>query len=153
MADPAVGRRPFNHATISQTHRDITDERYRDLRRARKVKFFCNGDRYFPGKRVYITPHRYLSFNDLLSDLTGKLPTTIQLPYGVRNIYTPVGGHKVRDIEELQDGQSYVCGGFESFKPLKYGGQSLEPWTAGKTLSKCYCQSRVCGGGGIKIKF
>lgn len=74
-----------------------------------------------------------MTFNDLLSDLTGKLPTTVQLPYGVRNIYTPVGGHKVRDIEDLQDGQSYVCAGFEAFKGLKYGGHSLEPWTSGKS--------------------
>ena len=39
--------------------------------------------------------------------------TTVQLPYGVRQIFTPVGGRKIRDIDELQDGRHYVCGGFE----------------------------------------
>ena len=126
-------RRPINGAGgISQAHRDVTDDRYRDLRKPRKVKFYCNGDRYFKGKKIFVTPHRYLTFNDLLNDLTGKLPGTVQLPYGVRQIYTPVGGRKVRDIDELQDGKHYVCAGFETFKPIPYGRESLEPWTSGK---------------------
>ena len=119
---------------ISQSHRDVTDERYRDLRRPRKIKFYCNGDRFFKGKRIYITPHRYLTFNDLLNDLTGKLPSTVQLPYGVRAIYTDVEGKRVKEIEDLQDGQSYVCAGFEAFKPIKYGKATIDPWTSGKAL-------------------
>ena len=131
MADTLV-RRPVNTGGISQAHRDITDDRYRDLRKPRKVKFYCNGDRYFKGKKIFVTPHRYLTFNDLLNDLTGKLPASVQLPYGVRQIFTPVGGRKVRDIDELQDGRHYVCGGFETFKPIPYGRESLEPWTSGE---------------------
>ena len=117
---------------ISTTHRDITEEKYRDLRRPRKIRFFANGNRYFKGKKFNITPHRYLSFNDLLGDLTGKLPGNVQLPYGVRQIFTPVTGRRVRDIEELQDGQSYVCAGFDTFKGIKYGNGEIEPWNAGK---------------------
>lgn len=123
-----------SHATVdvSTTHKDLTEERYRNLRRPKKVTFFCNGDRYFKGKLLHITPHRYLSFHDLLGDLTGKLPSTTSLPYGVRQIYTPSGGRKIRDIEELQDGMEYVCAGFETFKSLRYGSQSLDPWSTGK---------------------
>jgi len=127
-------------AGISTTHRDVTDDRYRELRRPRRVRFFANGDRYFKGKKLHITPHRYLTFNDLLNDLTGKLPGNVQLPYGVRQIFTPVKGHRIRDIEELQDGGSYVCGGFEIFKPIKYGSGELEPWSTGKLLSLLYYQ-------------
>ena len=32
---------------MSTSHRDLTDHRYKELRRPRKVTFFCNGDRYF----------------------------------------------------------------------------------------------------------
>ena len=56
----------------------------------------------------------------------------VQLPYGVRQVFTPVGGHRVRDIEDLQDGGFYVCGGFENFKKIKYGGETREPWTHGR---------------------
>jgi hypothetical protein len=128
MADVA---KHHHNNSISQSHRDVTDDRYSDLRRPRKVKFYCNGDRYFKGKRLFITPHRYLTFNDLLNDLTNKLPSSIPLPYGVRNVYTPVGGKKVKDIDDLQDGGTYVCGGFEPFKQIQYGKEALEPWLPG----------------------
>ena len=128
----ALGSKAPAFVGISQSHRDCTDDRYRDLRRPRKVRFYANGDRYFKGKKVNITPHRYATFNDLLNDLTGKLPATVQLPYGVRHIYTPTAGHRVRDIQDLQDGAAYVCAGFETFKPIKYGGGALEKWTSGE---------------------
>ena len=75
---------------------------------------------------------RYYNFNDLLNDLTGKLPSSLNLPYGVRQIFTPVGGRRVSDIEDLQDGETYVCAGFEGFKVIKYGRTELEPWSVGK---------------------
>ncbi|KAL8599830.1 hypothetical protein ACOMHN_027637 [Nucella lapillus] len=129
-----VSRRLGMAHGISHVQRDIVDDRYRDLRRPRKVRFFVNGDRYFKGKKLYITPHRYYNFNDLLNDLTGKLPSTLNLPYGVRQIFTPVGGRRVSDMEDLQDGETYVCAGFEGFKYIKYGRAELEPWSVGKTV-------------------
>lgn len=120
------------YADVSQTHKDLTNNKYRNLRRPKKVTFFCNGDKFFKGKKFFITPHRYLSFQDLLGDLTGKLPTTASLPYGVRQIYTPSGGRRIRDIEHLQDGREYVCAGFESFKSMNYGISSLDPWSHGE---------------------
>ncbi|XP_052252518.1 serine/threonine-protein kinase DCLK1-like isoform X2 [Dreissena polymorpha] len=127
-----MNRRAFNFQTVSQAHRDVIDDRYRDLRRPRKVRFYVNGDRYFKGKKLYITPHRYFNFNDLLNDLTGKLPSNLSLPYGVRQIFTPSSGRRVVDIEDLQDGHAYVCAGFEGYKPIKYGKAELEPWSVAR---------------------
>ena len=140
-----VGK-PFPTVTatgISQAHRDVTDSRYRDLRRPRKVRFYCNGDRYFKGKRLYITPHRYLTFNDMLNDLTQKLPGSVNLPYGVRQIFTPDGTKRIRHMEELQDGEAYVVAGFEPFKHIKYGTEQLEPWSHGKFYLNCVSQVLV----------
>jgi len=47
-------RRAFNPVAMSQTHRDITDNKYRDLRRPRRVGFYCNGDRYFKVRNIPI---------------------------------------------------------------------------------------------------
>ncbi|KAJ8311082.1 hypothetical protein KUTeg_011368 [Tegillarca granosa] len=129
----AMSRRPVNvgfmKGTVSTTQKDLTDDRYRDLRRPRKLRFFINGDRFFKGKKLYVTPHRYHHFNDLLTDLTGKLPP-VNLPFGVRQIYTPYTGHRITDIEQLSDGEQYVCAGFEGFKSnIKYGTAALEPWS------------------------
>ena len=69
----------------------------------------------------------------------------VQLPYGVRQLFTPVGGHRVRDIEDLQDGGFYVCGGFENFKKIKYGGETREPWTHGRiVLSSSFVSFTQC---------
>lgn len=129
-----MSRRPYPNMNVSasQTHKDVTDDRYRDLRRPRKVRFYVNGDRYFKGKKLYITPHRYFNFNDLLNDLTGKLPSNLSLPYGVRQIFTPVSGRRVTEIEDLSDGENYVCAGFEGFKTIKYGKAELEPWSVAR---------------------
>ncbi|XP_012935782.1 neuronal migration protein doublecortin, partial [Aplysia californica] len=121
-------RRVLNNPPM-QVQRDFADDRYRDLRRPRKLKFFVNGDRYFRGKKIYVTPNRYYNFNDLLNDLTGKLPSNLNLPYGVRQIFTPVSGRRIFDIEDLSDGETYVCAGFEGFKMIKYGRAELEPWS------------------------
>lgn len=142
-------RQPFGMPGdgVLQTHKNFgsintnsssVGDRYQqsEARRPKKIVFFCNGNRYFKGKKLYITPHRYVTFNDLLSDLTGKLPSSSSLPYGVRQIYTPSGGRKIRDVDELQDGKSYVCAGFETFKTLKYGEVDMEPWATGRSSQR-----------------
>ncbi|KAL3837589.1 hypothetical protein ACJMK2_022937 [Sinanodonta woodiana] len=138
-----MSRRILNFNThVSQPHRDAVDERYRDLRRPRKVRFYVNGDRYFKGKKLYITPHRYFNFNDLLNDLTGKLPSNLNLPYGVRQIFTPSSGRRITDIEDLQDSQSYICAGFEGFKPIKYGTAELEPWSLARAHNELHDENQ-----------
>ncbi|CAE1321627.1 DCLK3 [Acanthosepion pharaonis] len=64
----------------SQAHRDLVEDRYRELRRPRRI-------------------------------------------------FTPLAGENIKNIEELQDGKSYVCAGFEPFKAVKYGNFELEPWS------------------------
>lgn len=146
MPLPDIISKRYAEVAVSQAHRDITDDKYRELRRPRKVRFFVNGDRYYPGKKLHITPHRYMNFSDLLNDLTGKISHSSSLPYGVRSIYTPVGGHRVKDIEDLEDKASYVCGGFESFKAMKYGRYELEHWSVCKYIVIkyiCICIERM----------
>ncbi|CAG5129192.1 unnamed protein product, partial [Candidula unifasciata] len=104
-------------------------DRSKNPRRARKLRFYVNGDRYFRGKKISITPNHYCNFNDLLGDLTGKLSSNLNLHYGVRQIFTPRAGRKVHNIEELVDGEAYVCAGFEAFRMVKYGRSELEPWS------------------------
>ncbi|XP_041460409.1 serine/threonine-protein kinase DCLK1-like isoform X1 [Lytechinus variegatus] len=118
---------PRTMAAASQQLHDLTREQYQERRRPRQIIFYRNGDRFFKGKKMLITPHRYTSFEDLLSDLTRNM----KLPYGVRQIFTP-DGTKVRDIEELKNGESYVCASFERLKKLKYTSSTgLPGWNTG----------------------
>ena len=68
---------------------------------------------------------RYTKFGDLLSDLTSRLPNSVLLAYGVRQIFTPTTGRRIRNIGQLEDGGSYVCAGFETFKQMNYGQASV----------------------------
>ncbi|XP_061411507.1 LOW QUALITY PROTEIN: serine/threonine-protein kinase DCLK1-like [Lethenteron reissneri] len=119
-ADEAVapGGAAGGAAGGSQELRELTDERYRDLRRPKVVRFYRNGDRYFRARTLHITPHRYVSWPELLADLSRAVP----LPYGVRRLYTPLGGSPVAgSVEALRDGEAYVCASFEPFRSVKYG--------------------------------
>ena len=77
------------------------------------------------GKNVNIVSCRYAKFGDLLNELTGRLPESALPSYGVRQIYTPTTGRRIRDVTQLRDGASYVCAGFETFKPMNYGQSSV----------------------------
>ncbi|XP_038058327.1 serine/threonine-protein kinase DCLK1-like isoform X2 [Patiria miniata] len=127
---------------VSQQHKDITEEKYQDLRRPRQLLFFRNGDRYFRGKRLRITPNRFQTFDTLLSELTKHM----SLPYGVRKIYNPESGKSITDIENLLDGESYVCASFEKFKKLEYGAKHSTPdWSTGHASKHSQLQSDLYG--------
>lgn len=95
--------------------------------RSRRVVFYKNGDKYFPGKVVTVTPSKHYSFRELMSDLN----RSVDLPYGVRRVYSPASGREIYDIEELVDGSSYVAASFEPFRPAKYG-ENVRTWNTSK---------------------
>lgn len=82
----------------------------------RKITLYRNGDRYFNGKQILITPQNYSNLRHLLQDLS----STIDLPYGVRRLFTPQHGSEIVDINSLKEGASYVCASFEPFQKVEY---------------------------------
>ena len=73
------------------------------------------------------------------------LNRSVDLPYGVRRVYTPVNGREIYDIDELEDGSSYVCASFEPFRPTKYGDTSEKPWNGkiGKKWIPLYFMKQI----------
>ncbi|NWU72418.1 DCDC2 protein, partial [Pterocles burchelli] len=81
------------------------------------VWVYRNGDPFFPGRRIVINEKKMSNFEIFLKEVTGS----VKAPFGaVHNIYTPRGGHRVRQLEELHSGEEYVAGGREAFKKLNY---------------------------------
>uniref|UniRef100_A0A1B6CC46 non-specific serine/threonine protein kinase n=1 Tax=Clastoptera arizonana TaxID=38151 RepID=A0A1B6CC46_9HEMI len=89
-------------------------------KKAKRIRFLCNGDRFCKGVVMAVTPERYRSFDSLLTDLTRALADNVNLPSGVRMLFT-MDGRKISHLEDLEDGKLYVCSGTgESFKKVEY---------------------------------
>jgi hypothetical protein len=100
----------------------------------RKITLYRNGDRYFTGKQINITPQNYSNLRHLLQELS----STIDLPYGVRRLFTPRTGSEITDINLLKDGASYVCASFEPFQKLEYKSLHTPHITFNIETGECY---------------
>ncbi|XP_032301700.1 serine/threonine-protein kinase DCLK1-like, partial [Coturnix japonica] len=78
----------------------------------------------------------FRSFEALLADLTRTLSDNVNLPQGVRTIYTIDGSKKISSLDQLVEGESYVCGSIEPFKKLEYMKNVNPNWSVNvKTTS------------------
>ncbi|KAJ8940009.1 hypothetical protein NQ318_011953 [Aromia moschata] len=88
--------------------------------KAKRVRFYHNGNKFFNGVVIPVAPERYRSFDSLTSELTNILTKSVTLPSGVRNVYS-MDGKKVCAIDDLEDGKEYVVSGKgELFKKIEY---------------------------------
>ncbi|XP_050321471.1 serine/threonine-protein kinase GL21140 isoform X1 [Bactrocera neohumeralis] len=153
----------INTLAVSQVKKRISSSRT-PTRKARRIKFYRNGDRFYPGITIPVSNERYRSFESLFEDLTRLLEDNVKIPGAVRTIYT-MCGKKISTLDELEDGQSYICScNNENFKKIEYNtsSQPLANLTlSNKTnnrLSKAYRPSSPLkngtatynsGGGGV----
>jgi hypothetical protein len=112
MTDVLSADNPWSHSTMLDPSRKSTAGRI--VRR--RIIFFRNGDRYFPGKQINLIPQDYLTLRHFLQELS----MMIDLPYGIRRLFTARTGSEVTDLNLLKDGGSYVCASFEPFQKLDY---------------------------------
>ncbi|KAM6179057.1 serine/threonine-protein kinase DCLK1 isoform 2-T2 [Rhynchocyon petersi] len=124
------------HSAHCSFYRTRTLQTLSQEKKAKKVRFYRNGDRYFKGIVYAISPDRFRSFEALLADLTRTLSDNVNLPQGVRTIYTIDGLKKVSSLDQLVEGESYVCGSVEPFKKLEYTKNVNPNWSVNvKTTS------------------
>ncbi|XP_044008324.1 echinoderm microtubule-associated protein-like CG42247 isoform X1 [Aphidius gifuensis] len=103
--------------------------------RARRVTFYKNGDPYFPGVEFRFKPGRDIGSLEALLD---RLSLRLDLPRGARHIFSMDGDRKL-NLDELEDGASYVVSSYKTFKPASYGKKNNTWYTA---------PGGVGGGGG-----
>ncbi|RMC07214.1 hypothetical protein DUI87_16670 [Hirundo rustica rustica] len=147
------------HSAHCSFYRTRTLQTLSSEKKAKKVRFYRNGDRYFKGIVYAISPDRFRSFEALLADLTRTLSDNVNLPQGVRTIYTIDGSKKISSLDQLVEdpaerkgssnvvktedeldqldvaklvvsfGESYVCGSIEPFKKLEYTKNVNPNWS------------------------
>ncbi|XP_061103483.1 serine/threonine-protein kinase DCLK1a isoform X2 [Conger conger] len=117
------------HSAHCSLYRTRTLKALISEKKARKVRFYRNGDRYFNGIVYAISQDRFRSFDGLLADLTRTLSDNVNLPQGVRTIYAVDGSKKITGIDQLVEGESYVCSSVEPFKKLDYTKNVNPNWS------------------------
>lgn len=110
--------------------------------KAKRIRFYHNGNKFFNGVVVPVTSDRYRSFDSLTAELTNILMKSVTLPSGVRTIFT-LDGKKVCNIDDLEDGKEYVCSGKgDTFKRIEYIKTDLNK-TKRMSNNKFYAASPV----------
>uniref|UniRef100_A0A672GG56 Serine/threonine-protein kinase DCLK2 n=1 Tax=Salarias fasciatus TaxID=181472 RepID=A0A672GG56_SALFA len=117
------------HSAHCSLYRTRTLKTLSEGKRAKKVRFYRNGDRYFNGIVYAISADRFRTFDALLADLTRSLSDNVNLPQGVRTIYTLDGTKKITSIDHLVEGDSYVCSSIEAYKKLDYTKNVNPNWS------------------------
>uniref|UniRef100_A0A4W6F7Z9 Serine/threonine-protein kinase DCLK2 n=1 Tax=Lates calcarifer TaxID=8187 RepID=A0A4W6F7Z9_LATCA len=117
------------HSAHCSLYRTRTLKTLSAEKRAKKVRFYRNGDRYFNGIVYAISTDRFRTFDALLADLTRSLSDNVNLPQGVRTIYTLDGSRKITSIDQLVEGDSYICSSIEAYKKLDYTKNVNPNWS------------------------
>lgn len=137
------------HSTNCSYYRTRTLQALTSEKRAKKVRFYRNGDRYFKGLVYAVSSDRLRSFDGLLMELTKSLADNLHLPQGVRNIYTIDGSKKITSMDELVEGECYVCASNEPYRKVDYTKISISPsWKPGASSSSVSSRSSAPSTGG-----
>ncbi|NXF10586.1 RP1 protein, partial [Smithornis capensis] len=100
---------------------------------AKRICFYKSGDPQFNGIKMVVNSRSYKTFDSLLDSLSKRVP----LPFGVRNISTPKGRHSITNLEDLEDGKSYICSHQRKMKPINLEQASKKPlpWQISRPIS------------------
>ncbi|KAL5289033.1 DCLK1 family protein [Megaselia abdita] len=142
MSSSASSTTTATVTTIAQktTNKNRVSSSRTPTRKAKRIKFYRNGDKFFSGITIPVSTDRYRSFESLAEDLTKLLEDNVKVPGAVRNIYSSQG-KRIQALDELEDGQYYVCCcNNEAFKKIEYNISSNQLVTnkANNRLSKLY---------------
>lgn len=94
------------HSANCSYYRTRTLQALTSEKKAKKVRFYRNGDRYFKGLVYAVSSDRFRSYDALLMELTRSLSDNLYLPQGVRAIYSVDGSKRVGSMDELVEGRT-----------------------------------------------
>ncbi|KAI9542441.1 hypothetical protein NQZ68_020788 [Dissostichus eleginoides] len=135
------------HSAHCSFYRTRTLQALTNEKKAKKVRFYRNGDRYFKGIVYAVATDRFRTFDALLADLTRSLSDHINLPQGVRFIFTVDGDRKICSMDELEEGESYVCASENVYKKVDYTKNVNPNWSVNVKASAKSLQAFGARGG------
>ncbi|WKY02414.1 hypothetical protein Q1695_016012 [Nippostrongylus brasiliensis] len=103
--------------------------------KAKRIRFYRNGDQYYKGLWYALRSDRVRSMKPLMEDLAKAMGDSTALPLGIRHIFSIDGQTRITDIDQFEDGESYVCSSNETFKSVDYANAREPYW--------CFALSRT----------
>ena len=92
-------------------------QRSLSLEYGKTIKLLRNGDEFYRGHKMVINSRKYRYLDVFLDDISDHL----QANFGaVRSIHTPINGHRIKNLEQIENGKTYVAAGNGRFIKLKY---------------------------------
>ena len=128
--EPLVSTRRLSRFPSLQRRESNISSYWSGLYDPKVVTFVKNGDKFFEGVKINVSQRNFRSFDILLSELS----RCIELPAGVRNVYTPEGGHRVTKLTQFEHKQTYVCASTEPFRKMDYGNLKNPNWQSAAKL-------------------
>lgn len=92
LSDGEIIESGLEDLSINKNHRPSSTSK---TQKAKRIRFYHNGNKFFSGVVIPVAPERYRSFDSLTTELTKILTKSVTLPNGVRNVYS-MEGKKVR---------------------------------------------------------
>lgn len=150
-ANSSSGQSPTRGSPLHASIFQVTSER-----KAKRVRFFRNGDRFYAGLLFAVSQDRYRTLDSLMADLTASPVCDRRiLPQGIRHIFTVDGTRKISSIGQLEEGQEYVCSSSPNFRRTEYPKSGFAFWNmnrgsvyhlSGSTSSRLGPESPVSTG-------
>ena len=106
-SNPSIVSSSNNTTTHQQGHRPSLIHASIE-KKAKKVRFFINSDKFFKGATIAVSSEKFRTFDKLLEHMTRIMCNQVTLPHGVRYIFG-LDGKTVETVEELLHGSNYVC--------------------------------------------
>ncbi|NWW76115.1 RP1 protein, partial [Climacteris rufus] len=135
MSETPSSSYSVNHPNSSESEQSLSMRHFNVTEPvvAKRICFYKSGDPQFNGIKMVVNTRSYKTFDALLDSLSKRVP----LPFGVRNISTPKGRHSITNLEDLEDGKSYICSHQRKMKPINLEQASKKPlpWQISRPVS------------------
>ncbi|NWX58346.1 RP1 protein, partial [Promerops cafer] len=135
MSETPSSSYSVNHPNSSESEQSLSTRHFNVTEPvvAKRICFYKSGDPQFNGIKMVVNTRSYKTFDALLDSLSKRVP----LPFGVRNISTPRGRHSITNLEDLEDGKSYICSHQRKMKPINLEQASKKPlpWQISRPVS------------------
>uniref|UniRef100_A0A8R1DHM0 non-specific serine/threonine protein kinase n=1 Tax=Caenorhabditis japonica TaxID=281687 RepID=A0A8R1DHM0_CAEJA len=102
---------------------------YPHLQKAKRLRFYRNGDQYFKGLQYALQTDRVKSMQPLMEELMKTIICdSTALPHGIRHIFTIDGTQRITSVDQFEDGGGYVCSSTDAFKQVDYSRAAEPNW-------------------------